>query len=190
MTDMQRAMAVAARADASQLERAYALAVAAGGANTRCAERPERAHGALRLLTLATLRLPDLALQAYLLDVAECAGVEALQFELQAVWEIAAGALRLAHRALEAHADAVGYEPAAWVGHALGRAREALAGIEPAPIEGTVAITQEQVRRVAVALTRAAAATAEDAMRVPDETATALAHLLTLFMITSEAITS
>ena len=46
------------------------------------------------------------------------------------------------------------------------------------------------VRRIAVALARASAATADDDLRVPDETATALAHLLALYMIATEAISA
>jgi hypothetical protein len=83
MTDIGRAMAIAAGADARRLEQAYWLAVAAGAANTRCGEASELTHGALQLLTLSTLRLPDLALQAYLLDIADCAGVDAPDFELR-----------------------------------------------------------------------------------------------------------
>ena len=102
--------------------------------------------------------------------------------------DTSAGTLRLAHRALEAHAGALGYDPGAWVEHALERARAALLELEPTLIEGTAAIAQAQTRRAAVALTRAAAATETDGIAVPDEVATALAHLLTLFMLASEAI--
>jgi hypothetical protein len=106
----------------------------------------------------------------------------------QGLCDTSAGALRLAHRALEAHAGALGYDPGAWVEHALERARAALLELEPTLIEGTAAIAQAQARQAAVALTRAAAATEADGIPVPDEVATALAHLLTLFMLTSEAI--
>jgi hypothetical protein len=95
-----------------------------------------------------------------------------------------------AHRALEAHALAIGYDLIAWISHALERTRAKLAEIEPGLVEGGAGLTYAQVRRTAVALTRAAAATADDDLRVPDETGTALGHLLALYMITNEAITT
>ena len=188
MSDIHRAVALAAGANAGELEQAYWSAIAEGALNTRSAPERERALGALRLLTLALLRLPDLALPAYLLDVAECGHDDGLDLAWETACDTGAGALRLAHRALEAHAEALGYCPHAWVAHALERARAALAELEPALLEGSAALAQEQLRRTAIALARAAAATAEDGMRVPGEIATGLAHLLALFMITTGAI--
>lgn len=188
MKDLHRAIAVAARADADEIEYAYWSALAEGVVNTRCEADRERDLGPLRLLTLAFLRLPDLTLQAHLLDVGDGPADGMLGVVLQGVCDTSAGALRLSHRALEAHADAIGYDPDAWLEHARERARGALAGIEPAWIEGGAAVAQDQTRRAAIALTRGAAATAENGVGVPDEIATALAHLLTLFMIASEAI--
>jgi hypothetical protein len=185
--DLQGAIAVAAGADVDEIERAYWSAVAEGVVNTRCRAEREREHGPLRLLTLALLRLPDLIVQAHLLDVGAGESEDILDVVLQGVCDTSAGALRLSHRALEAHADAVRYDPDAWVKHALERARAALVAIEPTWIEGTAAIAQGQARRTAIALTRGAAATADDGVAVPDEIASALAHLLTLFMIASEA---
>ena len=181
-------MALAAGANAGEVEQAYWSAIAEGAFNTRADVERERALGALRLLTLALLRLPDLALPAYLLDVANGGVDDSLEFAWEAACDTGAGALRLAHRALEAHADALGYCPQAWVAHALERARAALAELEPALLEGSAAVAQAELRRTATALTRATAATAEDGMRVPDEIATGLAHLLALFMLTSGAI--
>ena len=74
MRDLQRAIAVAARADADDIEYAYWSAVADGVVNTRSGADRERVHGALRLLTLALLRVPDLTLQSHLLDVGEGPG--------------------------------------------------------------------------------------------------------------------
>jgi hypothetical protein len=188
VSELQRAMALAAAADVDELRRAYWLAVAEGEANTVAAPVSERGLGALRLLTLSALRLPDLALQAQLLDLSDDLCPIALDCALDAAWGTVTGALRLAHRALEAHAEAIGYGHAAWLEHALAHARRALIDLEPASIEGVPAPTGDQVRRVAVAISRAAAATADDVMCVPDEIATALGHLLALFMVISEAI--
>ena len=188
MRDLQRAIALVAGADADELADAYRSAVAEGAANTRCDAERERAHGALRLVTLALLRLPDLTLQAHLLDVGGHGAEGVLAFVLDRLCDTSAGALRLSHRALEAHAEAIGYDPDAWVANALERARAVLAGIEPTLIEGATAVAEGQARLTAVALTRAAAATAQDGVAVADELATGLAHLLVLFMIASELI--
>ena len=67
--NMTEAVARAAAADEARLRRAYAAGVAHGAASTQCTAAEERTHSPLRLLTLATLHLPDLALDAYLLDV-------------------------------------------------------------------------------------------------------------------------
>ena len=71
-----------------------------------CTAEEERTYSPLRLLTLATLHLPDLALYAYLLDVIdEDAEVDRVRDVLvEEMGATAAGALRLAHRALETHA--------------------------------------------------------------------------------------
>ena len=45
----------------------YGRAVAFGVANTQCSSERERQFGALRLLTLSMLRLPDVALYGELL---------------------------------------------------------------------------------------------------------------------------
>jgi hypothetical protein len=186
--DLRHAIVLAASADAEEIRTAYWNAVADGALNTGSCPDCERGHGALRLLTLAILRLPDLSVQAHLLDAGPCPVDGILDFVLEAVCDTSAGALRLTHRALEAHAGALGYDAFAWVEHAVRRAGAVLRDLEPALIEGTTAGAQVQARQVAVALTRAVAATDADWMGVPDHIATALAHLLTLFMIADEAI--
>jgi hypothetical protein len=121
--NMNRAVARAAAADASQLRRAYSAAVAHGSRNTQCSASEERAYGTLRLLTLATLRLPDLFPYAHVLQVFdEDPDLEQVPpVIVGAVRMIASGAL-LAHRALETHARNVGYETGAWVDRALEQA--------------------------------------------------------------------
>ena len=92
---------------------AYERAVSHGATNTLCTPEEESAHGMLRLLTLATLRLPDLYLYGYLLEaVDEDPSVEPVPpIVASRLGGIAAGALRLAHRALETHAHELGYDP-------------------------------------------------------------------------------
>ena len=59
---VNRAVAIAAATDETELRSSYERAVSHGAANTLCTPEEESAHGTLRLLTLATLRLPDLYL--------------------------------------------------------------------------------------------------------------------------------
>jgi len=61
------AVAAVAALDARCRRTMYGRAVAFGVANTQCSSERERQFGALRLLTLATLRLPDVALYGELL---------------------------------------------------------------------------------------------------------------------------
>jgi hypothetical protein len=184
---LHHAIVLAAAADADEVHYAYGEAVAEGAMSTLGCPSCERAHGTLRLLTLALLRLPELAVQAHLIDVNDAAPEGILDLILERSCATSAGALRLAHHALEAHADALGYDAGAWIQHAHERAQVALHELEPDLIEGETAVAQTLVRRVAVALTRAAAATEGDGLAVADEIATGLAHLLTLFLVASEA---
>jgi hypothetical protein len=167
--NMTEAVARAAEADAARLSRAYAAGVAHGAASTRCAAEEERTYTPLRLLTLAALHLPDLALYAYLLDVMdeddEVDRVRAvLAVEMGAT---AAGVLRLAHRALETHARDVGYERGVWLERVLDHASATL--WRQADRDAPVLV--EHARGAAVALTAATAVTADDRMRVPEELA-------------------
>jgi hypothetical protein len=127
--NMTEAVARAAAADEARLRRAYAAGVAHGAASTQCTAEEERTHSPLRLLTLATLHLPDLALYAYLLDVIdEDAEVDRLRDVLiEEMGATAAGALRLAHRALETHARNVGYQTGVWLDRVLDHATDATA---------------------------------------------------------------
>ena len=132
---------------------------------------------------LATLRLPDLYLCGYLLEALDDdVSVEPIPAVVTSRFgEIAAGTLRLAHRALQTHAHALGHEPGVWVERALECARAQLSvglGREERPLV-------DRVRRCAIALTRAIAATAADAMLVPGELADGLACPLALYLIAS-----
>ena len=103
-----------------------------------------------------------------------------------AVSDVAAGALRLAHRALETHGRAVQDHTVAWIDRALQRAARALTDVA-LDADAGVPIVIEQARRATVALTRATAATADDPMLVPEQVATGLAHLLAVHRIATEA---
>lgn len=78
--------------------------------NTSCRPDEERLHGTLRLMTLAILRLPDLAMIAQLMHMDHQDRVV-----LRAACDIAGGALRLAHRALQTHGRDVDYDIRAWI---------------------------------------------------------------------------
>ena len=178
---INRAIAIAAATDQTELRSSYERAVSHGAANTLCTPDEERAYGTLRLLTLATLRLPDLYLYAHLLEALdEEPTIEPVPpIVTSQLSEIAAGALRLAHRALETHAHELGYEPGAWVARALERAHERLCG----DLESRERPLVDEARRCAIALTRTIAASAGEAMLVPGELADGLARLLVLYLI-------
>jgi hypothetical protein len=161
----------------------YGRAVAFGFANTQCSSERERQFGALRLLTLATLRLPDVALYGELLH--SCAGEpRACCLVAQTLIGASSGAMRLAHRALEMHALEVGYRADLWVQRAVEGTRDELSG-SVADDEG-LPVALEQARLATLALTRATASTANDPMLVPGQIADALAHLLVIYLLAVE----
>ena len=182
--NISQAVATAAAAGDAKLRRAYAAAVSRGANNTLCTAEQERAYGTLRLLTLASLRLPDLVLYSHLLEgLADDPEVDRVPpVIVDAVRVVAAGGLRLAHRALETHGRDVGYETGAWIDGALEQAAVELArnAVED---EREVSVVLDQSRLAAIALARATASTAGDRMRVPEEIAHGLAHLLAVYLI-------
>lgn len=179
--DMNRAVAIAATADEPEMRRAYAAGVARGASSTLCTAEEERTYGTLRLLTLATLRLPDLFLYAHIVEVLAGDADEGRVplVAVRALGETAAGALRLAHRALETHARDVGYEADAWIDGALEHAGALLVSQVDAQAPALV----DEARLATIALTRATAATADDRMLVPQEVANGLAHLLAVYLV-------
>ena len=180
---MNLAVATAAAAGKPQLRRAYSAAVAHGSHNTQCWAAEERAYGTLRLLTLALLRLPDLAVCAHVLHLV-CESDEGMLLA-RTMGEVAAGTLRLAHRALEIHGRDVGYATDAWIDRALLVAGVALdcqgstEGDEPL-------VSLEEAPAATVALTRATAATTGDRM-LPEQVADGLGHLLAIYLIARAA---
>ena len=186
------AVEAAAALNDGQLQHAYREAVARGMRNTGCRAGQERAYGTLRLLTLATLRLPDLALYAHFAhewdreaesDVAGGDGRDEAVLVRATVGDVAAGALRLSHRALETHGRDVGYEIAAFMECGKGHARQQLRRSTEA-FEVPVGI--EQARRATIALTRATAACDDDPLLFCEQLTRGLGHLLAVYLIVRE----
>jgi len=157
----------------ARLRKSYEVAFAHGATKTACRPDEERLYGTLRLMTLAILRLPDLAMIAQLMHIDNEDRVV-----LRVACDVAGGALRLAHRALETHGRDVGYEIDAWIDDTL-----LTAAVELAREHDEVPVVIEQVRLATLALTQAAAATGEDRMLVPDGLAKSLRHLLVVYVI-------
>jgi hypothetical protein len=188
--DMQRALKLAAATSELEMRRAYRHAVAHGARDTGCTPDRERDYGAMRLLTLAMLRLPDLALFAGLAHVYED-GPDASRVPRAAVLAIgdaSAGALRLTHRALEVHGESLGYTIGVWIGRALERAETEFEQ-QALDDEAEIPVALTQARLATIALTRATAATAIDPMLVPAEAANGLGHLLAIYLIAIAAAT-
>ena len=94
-----------------------------------------------------------------------------------------AGALRLSHRALETHGRDIRYEAGAWIDGALEQAGVELTRNTGEMEEPEVSVVLDQSRLAAIALARATASTAADRMRVPEEIARGLSHLLAVYLI-------
>jgi hypothetical protein len=182
--DVNRAVAIAARTGRAELRRLYAVAVARGANNMGCSAEVERADGSLRLLTLALVRLPDLALCAHLLDLVD--EREEDPVVARATSDVAAGAVRLADRALEIHGREVGYQTGAWVDVALGQTGARL-GSQATAVDDDAPVALDEARSATLALTRATAATASDRMLVSEQLAVGLGHLLAIFAIARAA---
>lgn len=176
-------MVVAATLDVRCRRAMYGRAVAFGVANTQCSSERERQFGALRLLTLATLRLPDVALYGELLHC-HAAERRACCLVAQTLIGASSGAVRLADRALEMHALEFGYRADAWVQHAVDGAGDELSA--SAEKEDCLPVALEQARLATLALTRATASTANEPTLVPGQIADALGHLLVIYLIASE----
>jgi hypothetical protein len=161
----------------------YGRAVAFGVANTQCSCERERQFGVLRLLTLSTLRLPDVALYGELLHV-YAAERQACCLVAQTLIGACTGSMRLAHRALEMHTLELGDRADSWVQRAVDGTGDELRGAV-ADEEG-LPMALEQARLATLALTRATASTANEPTRVPDQIADALGHLLVIYLIARE----
>ena len=89
----------------------------------------------------------------------------------------------LSHRALETHGRDVGYETGAWIDGALEQAGVELVRNTGEIEEPEVSVVLDQSRLAAICLARATASTAGDRMRVPEEIARGLSHLLAVYLI-------
>jgi hypothetical protein len=181
-SEISRAVSAAAALDGRCRRAMYGRAVAFGVANTQCSSEQERRFGALRLLTLATLRLPDVALYGELLH-SYAGEPRACWLVTQTLIGASSGAMRLAHRALEMHALELGYSADGWVERAVEGTGDELSGSVAA--DG-LPVALDQARRATLALTRATASTANDPMLVPGQIADALGHLLVIYLIAAE----
>jgi hypothetical protein len=103
-----------------------------------------------------------------------------------AMKDTAAGALRLAHRALEVHARNVAYDSLTWEEEMLDEAEaivvDAHAGNNGEPPRNAL----QQVREATVHLTRAISALENDRMGVPGHLRDALSRLFVVFLLASE----
>ena len=171
--NLEQAVDEAAHASDAQLRKSYVMAVAHGATNTGCRPDEDRLYGTLRLVTLAILRLPDLAMIVQLLHMDDEDRVV-----LRAARDVAGGALRLVHRALETHGRDLGYETSAWIDDS-----RLTAAVELAREHDEVPVLIKQVRSATLALTQAAAAIGQDRMLVPDRLAKSLRHVLVIYVI-------
>jgi hypothetical protein len=172
--NIEKAINQTAHASDARLRKSYEVALAHGATNTACGADEERLYGTLRLMTLAILRLPDLAMIAQLVHVDD-----EDRLLIRVASDVASGALRLSHRALETHGRDVGYAIGAWIDAAL-----STAAIELVREHDEEPILIDEVRQATLALTQAAAAVLEDRLLVPDRLAKSLSHLLVIYAIT------
>jgi hypothetical protein len=172
--NIDQAVHEAAQASDAQLRKTYGIALARGATNTGCMPEEERLYGTLRLLTLATVRLPDLAMIAQLMHIDAAADDPVV---LCAAHDVAGGALRLAHRALETHGRDVCYDVEVWIDDALLRAGVELARDYDEPV------LIEQMHHATLAVTAAIVATAEDRMLVPEALSASIRHLFAFYLI-------
>lgn len=182
--NIQRAIALAAAARESELRHLYTVAVARGAKNTGLTTGQERNLEWPRLLTLALLRTADLTLIGYLLDMIGDQRNEAA-LVARTAGDVSAGALRLAHRALEVHGRQVGYQTDAWIPEAVLQAAAQLAWHTTHRDEDR-AVAVDEARAATASLASAAERT--DQMLLAERLADALGHLLTLHAIAKAAL--
>ena len=182
--DINRALALAAAVGDVELRRMYVSAVACGGSNTGCTAEEERVCGLARLVTSALIRASDLVLSAHLLDMVDEDEQDPLV--ARAASDVSAGALRLAHRALEIHSRDVGYETDVWIDRALLHAAAELDWRVTGEDDG-VPVALDEARSATMAIARASEASASDRMLVPEQLADALGHLLAIYALAKAA---
>jgi hypothetical protein len=182
--DIDRALALAATAGQPELRRMYAAAVARGANNTGCTAEEECCCGTARLVTLVLVRVADLVLSAHLLDMID--EDEENPLVARAANDVSAGALRLAHRALEVHGRNVGYDTDAWVERALAHAGAQLEWQTEAENAG-LPVALDEARSAIAAIARATETTSSDRMLLPEQLAAGLGHLLAIYAMARAA---
>lgn len=181
--DIQHAIAAAASAREPELRRLYMVAVARGGNDTGLTAEEERELEWPRLLTLALLWLPDLVLSGHLLDTTDDE-LTGGALAIRTASDVSAGALRLAHRALEVHGRQVGYLTGPWIEAAVSDASDQLAQYAAHPDAGQpMAVAEAQAATVSLAL----ATERTDPMLLAEQLADALGHLLAFYAIARAA---
>ena len=167
-------------------------AIAVGGNDTSGARDDEQTNTPLVLLTYASNRMVRAAVCAHAIQSharhVRRSGPDAILREvLVTLRRAVAGAIRLAHRALEVHARNGGYAPAEWSRHAtehtllvLERARNPEEHEQPHPVGA--------INDAAACLNRAAAATEGRWFDVPTHIADAIGLLLAVFLLACELL--
>jgi hypothetical protein len=190
--DLEGVLARAGARDETELHQSYRQAIAQGGRYAPTREL-ERISSSLQLLCRTVTHLPGLGLYPALLD----AGLTDARLDadragpmIGAISAQAAAALRLTHRALEAHARDVGYRPDAWVEQTVCVAEVELACAHPAQSDDESGLFGEQVVAATGHLAQALAASQTDRMAVPDRLSQALAHLLVIYVLVRELATA
>jgi len=189
MREVSRAVARAAAPELEEMPGAYSAALSAGGEDVGLWRNKELEVGALGLLVLALMRLPDLSLYCYVVDACDLDASECLPAPVVARMRVLTGAaLRLAYRALESHALTAGevfeFEATIRLADAYERAAALLDDVA-AMVEGSVLPAQAQF--ALWALGDAATATAEpDPAVLSERLVEAIAALLALFMVATE----
>jgi hypothetical protein len=180
--DISQAVAMATGMGSRDRRSLCACAVARGVANTHCSIEQERRYGVLGLLTLATVRLPDLAGYGERLHSQDGEGCSDC-LVAQALIGALSGATRLAHRALEMHSLEFGDRVDAWPDGGLdGACDELQHGVAA---EGSPA-SLDQARLATFALAQATVSTANEPVLVPGQIADPLGRLLAVYVIAVE----
>jgi hypothetical protein len=184
----REAIDAAAMSTEPEVHHAYLRAIATGATDTQLTAQDERTRSPLQLLALALARLPELCLYTHLFEALDDhpAAAELSPALIRAVHDVAAGTLRLAHRALEVHGGDNRYAIDVWLDRAHDQAALELALLATLTDLDKAALL-DQARLATLALTRATAATADDRMLVPEELANGLAHILPIYIIALHA---
>jgi hypothetical protein len=168
-------LAAVSLAGRSEWHDRYMGAVLFGQRDTQSSAEAEIRQTPTRLVSLALNRVPRLGAYTYIIDAG--AATAELLAEVKAT---AAGALRLAHRALEVHGRAMDYSVAVWIERIFDGSELILREAREAE---DASRAFDQVSDATLYLTRAVQGLENDRMAVPEYLATALSHLFVLFLL-------